>query len=1749
MRYIASITPENNTLVVDVTTLFGVSAGTKYVEAVITIDTDGEFIDYVTDSYDDDGTLLTAGCFYVNGVRITNYSPRYRMMKNYASPYMFNFRIEPDEVRFRTGKITIQFSEDGRSVSDDDYITLYISDADVQHLEAYNNEEMNTHGRLNSFMLMRTNPKLTGNIKIVVDSEERIYMDTFKASSVLNNRIYRKYPISSEGNYPHDVMTVFSNLPVGELYKTPTESLDPHKFYKEQSKQYVTDYEYGAETNLDDLYPENMKILAPLHIGKNVPDFFCVFRFDEIYNTETYHSTDIDDLTKFTKMLKESAVVKIFDLRSYTAAGQYIRNYAKMINNIIHGSCYLQFIEQDNDRDSGNYRQGNNSWKGIDIARGIITNKIESSYFANNILVSEDAVQERFNNYIINGYERNNVLYPYVLNMEFMFNDEASEEFSMHRYFGLYLTANEFRDYQCIITDYNNGNGVVRKLDNDDNDINDTELFGSVFQDKFCDRIMFMTTNNAAMRVESETDVKNFINDNVLDNPDGNIADVRAEEVLWKDDHKSFITLSFSEPVKYGEHLRFVGFNVYNEDKKIFENICLEIIASNDERLLETDDFIFPYISTNNPDVFVHGDDADGSLTQIATSNIYRLTFYTQDTTDSTKLASVSEQIERICACIRKFNSFVRVTAKSEDSIGIVSTEEDVYFQHIAAVNKNDEPTLQKLYVTEEYDSVEHDYKTYINYSAKESITKTDYESYIKSLYDEMKKDGRNVGVRYEDDAYELDDKFYTKKSVGVVTNFVEYENPENTIVDTIHYFSRVHDTVMRPISPDTHHYDRTFGVFSLFGFESLGWRYSNIIKFKRPTDFKHPFVVYDNLQEILKYVRHPLVKISDKKFESMLLCNIDNDYLTDNVLLNLDYDKLHIHTQKIVTHQIERHTILSPYNLNGCIIDFYERPFLHNYTLAIFNVESAQLCAMGILGIKDIDMSIDLTHDNIVENEQSIDIPAGTVIDISSNEDNYVYKDILYEVVNGSFKEINLKRFIIYGTDLYYTQDDSENGGATVNEASFFGSVLTVSADMTLKMLDAGNHQEFSYKNSEPMQSDDNFFTYRDEKATSGLDIPVVPMTNCFWESNGLYLDGTSVLNVDDIVDYTDNDTYLSKNKGYFTEHSQSPAADTTKNMYINNSTSSYILMDGELLKFKDTIVDGSVKNAIKKMIYRGSVVDTAIGYYNSYIQSLEFIYYGIKFSLKFDAEYYNQSLRIGEYNNFDVYFINDYNSILDNELYISADEEFILFVNHKFNLTPDFSKYTKIHKIDGDISESVDYAVIDAPYNVRTDTICGFSDTLVVGKTNSESMLKNAVDTYFIQEDYADKEFAENSKIPSHYLYMPVTNDSANVFNVKQKTVGIMRKDNSDNELIDKFDNNEYLDDASDTVAHQGRNSNSFLLCYMKDAETDSRSMTAKVKEYMKSIEGNLNCYIIYNNVVTSISITENYEPLNITMKTPNRIKFNFGYFMPVFYDVIDFYTNDYDFADAADISLLMANTKIKSVRRLNSYSENKVFDATSEFSVYKNYFLDYNRSVFSANWDNKFYRKYSSNDVYSLKSGYFPGIEDKSFFGSKCLVVKDEHITIDDFSSPRINPKVEYLNSSYNVYAENRKQCRVTINITQSIYSLFDNNETFKNNWVNSDGWADADTSRANYIQNTISNIFNTQRKREVVLYGYKNSTESMDVQFESDPNGYKTWSVIEDFDIETKIENNDMILVITISMERGLTVHPQLKIYRY
>lgn len=119
---------------------------------------------------------------------------------------------------------------------------------------------------------------------------------------------------------------------------------------------------------------------------------------------------------------------------------------------------------------------------------------------------------------------------------------------------------------------------------------------------------------------------------------------------------------------------------------------------------------------------------------------------------------------------------------------------------------------------------------------------------------------------------------------------------------------------------------------------------------------------------------------------------------------------------------------------------------------------------------------------------------------------------------------------------------------------------------------------------------------------------------------------------------------------------------------------------------------------------------------------------------------------------------------------------------------------------------------------------------------------------------------------------------------------------------------------------------------------------------------------------------------------------------------------------------------------------------------------------------------------------------------------------------------------------------------INITQAIYHLFENNQTFRDNWSSIDG--DVETSMGNYIKNSISKIYNRQRPRVVQLLTTPDpSAIQMEVDFE--PIGEnEVWTKTDDFDSEMTVgQNDEMILVITMTERAGVRVHPRVKIYKH
>lgn len=114
-------------------------------------------------------------------------------------------------------------------MSSEYYLKCYVEANTLNQYKFYDKQSFMVASNMESFMLLRTNPKLTGNVKLVVTEDNKLYLDAFKvsATSVLNNKSYRHKEVSADGDYAHDVYTVFGDLPKGEMYSIYPDSLNP----------------------------------------------------------------------------------------------------------------------------------------------------------------------------------------------------------------------------------------------------------------------------------------------------------------------------------------------------------------------------------------------------------------------------------------------------------------------------------------------------------------------------------------------------------------------------------------------------------------------------------------------------------------------------------------------------------------------------------------------------------------------------------------------------------------------------------------------------------------------------------------------------------------------------------------------------------------------------------------------------------------------------------------------------------------------------------------------------------------------------------------------------------------------------------------------------------------------------------------------------------------------------------------------------------------------------------------------------------------------------------------------------------------------------------------------------------------------------------------------------------------------------------------------------------------------------------
>tara|TARA_Y100000385_G_scaffold291417_1_gene369282 strand:+ start:695 stop:5572 length:4878 start_codon:yes stop_codon:yes gene_type:complete len=284
--------------------------------------------------------------------------------------------------------------------------------------------DIENNGKLDfiSKPILRTNPKLSSNVKVVVENDN-MYLESFNATTELADARYKKYIIKPSGDYSYDVSSFWNinNTPLDLAYHVKKENSD-FSVLDSFDKQFEKTYCYGTTVNYSKLHDYSLRILAPIWLDKNVPKKFLIYRVDKPIDTDIENVSNKSD--KINILLAGSSLIKSFDLTRESDIGKYIRNH-------------VESGEFPNSPITYSFNKGDQSfYNGIDLVKGGFVSRGE--FHTKDTTLTDKPLIE-YNQFITDGFYRNSIACANLMNLEFLFDDELAEEFSINRYFGVYV--------------------------------------------------------------------------------------------------------------------------------------------------------------------------------------------------------------------------------------------------------------------------------------------------------------------------------------------------------------------------------------------------------------------------------------------------------------------------------------------------------------------------------------------------------------------------------------------------------------------------------------------------------------------------------------------------------------------------------------------------------------------------------------------------------------------------------------------------------------------------------------------------------------------------------------------------------------------------------------------------------------------------------------------------------------------------------------------------------------------------------------------------------------------------------------------------------------------------------------------------------------------------------------------------------------------------------------------------------------
>ena len=132
---------------------------------------------------------------------------------------------------------------------------------------------------MKSFGILRTNVGLTTNLKIMVDSNYELSMDSIDSNANLSATRFKKVKFNKKNYYDELFSYFFKDFPSELAYEIKYDD-DNSTMIDSYEIQYDEIYQYGARNIINNKnYIEEYEYFAPLYINPNsLPKKFIIFR-------------------------------------------------------------------------------------------------------------------------------------------------------------------------------------------------------------------------------------------------------------------------------------------------------------------------------------------------------------------------------------------------------------------------------------------------------------------------------------------------------------------------------------------------------------------------------------------------------------------------------------------------------------------------------------------------------------------------------------------------------------------------------------------------------------------------------------------------------------------------------------------------------------------------------------------------------------------------------------------------------------------------------------------------------------------------------------------------------------------------------------------------------------------------------------------------------------------------------------------------------------------------------------------------------------------------------------------------------------------------------------------------------------------------------------------------------------------------------------------------------------------------------